>query len=216
MPSRRSTSPSASPSGAGSRDEHVLGALDERHLAAEAANGLRHLDADRPAAEHEQPPRDGLHAGRLAVGPDALELAQARDRRHDRVGAGRDDDVLGGVAHAVDLDDADPGEPAAAAQQVDAAAREPALLARVGVVRDHEVAPGERRLDVDLRARRRLVRAPCTASPGRSSVFDGMHAQYEHSPPTSSRSTSATRRPPSASAPAQCSPGEPPPSTITS
>ena len=39
-------------------------------------------------------------------------------------------------------------------------------------------------------------RAPCTASPGRSSVFDGMHAQYEHSPPTSSRSTSATRSPP--------------------
>jgi hypothetical protein len=32
-------------------------------------------------------------------------------------------------------------------------------------------------------------RAPCTASPGRSSVLDGMHAQYEHSPPTSSRST---------------------------
>ena len=59
-------------------------------------------------------------------------------------------------------------------------------------------------------------RAACTASPGRSSVFDGMHAQYEHSPPTSSRSTSATRRPPSASAPAQCSPGEPPPMTITS
>ena len=28
-----------------------------------------------------------------------------------------------------------------------------------------------------------------------------MHAQYEHSPPTSSRSTTATRRPPSASAP---------------
>ena len=59
-------------------------------------------------------------------------------------------------------------------------------------------------------------RAPCTASPGRSSVLDGMHAQYEHSPPTSSRSTTATRRPPSASAPAQCSLGEPPPITITS
>src|SRR5215471_5191421 len=58
--------------------------------------------------------------------------------------------------------------------------------------------------------------AACAASPGRSSVFDGTHAQYEHSPPTSSRSTSATRKPPSASAPAQCSPGEPPPITITS
>ena len=59
-------------------------------------------------------------------------------------------------------------------------------------------------------------RAAWTASPGRSSVFDGMQAKYEHSPPTSSRSTSATRRPPSANAPAQCSPGEPPPRTITS
>ena len=29
-------------------------------------------------------------------------------------------------------------------------------------------------------------RAWCTASPGRSSVLDGMQAQYEHSPPTSS------------------------------
>src|SRR5215475_13918151 len=58
--------------------------------------------------------------------------------------------------------------------------------------------------------------APCTASPGRSNVFDGIQAQYEHSPPTSSRSTTATRKPPSASAPAQCSPGAPPPRTITS
>ena len=56
----------------------------------------------------------------LAVGPDAVELAQARDRRDDRVGAVREDDVLGGVAHAVDLDHARPGEPAGAAQQVDA------------------------------------------------------------------------------------------------
>ena len=35
---------------------------------------------------------------------------------------------------------------------------QPALLPGVGVVRDHEVAPGERRLDVDLGARRRLAR----------------------------------------------------------
>jgi hypothetical protein len=59
-------------------------------------------------------------------------------------------------------------------------------------------------------------RAPCTASPGRSSDFDGMQAQYEHSPPTSSRSTTATRSPRAARAAAQCSPGAPPPKTITS
>jgi hypothetical protein len=59
-------------------------------------------------------------------------------------------------------------------------------------------------------------RASCTASPGGSSDLDGMQAQYEHSPPTSSRSTTVTRSPPSASAPAQCSPGEPAPRTMTS
>ena len=88
-----------------------------------------------------------------------VELAQARDGRHDRIRAGRHDDVPGGVAHAVDLDHARPGQPAGAAQQVDALARQPALLAGVGVVRDHEVAPGQRRLDVDLRGGRRLARA---------------------------------------------------------
>ena len=37
--------------------------------------------------------------------------------------------------HAVDLDHARPGEPPGAAQQVDALARQPALLPGVGVVR---------------------------------------------------------------------------------
>ena len=86
--------------------EHVLGPVDDRHLAAQPAHGLRHLDTDRPAAEDEQPPRDGLHGGHLAVGPDALELAQARDRRHDRIRAVRQHHVVGGVAHAVHLDHA--------------------------------------------------------------------------------------------------------------
>ena len=66
--------------------------------------------------------------------------------------------MVGGVAHAVDLDDARAGEPAGAAQQVDAVVGQPALLSGVGVVGDHEVAPGERRLDVDLGARGRLAR----------------------------------------------------------
>ena len=50
------------------------------------------------------------------------------------------------------------GEPARASQQVDAVVGQPALLAGVGVVGDHEVTPGEGRLDVDLGARRRLAR----------------------------------------------------------
>src|SRR6476620_8504170 len=50
------------------------------------------------------------------------------------------------------------GEPAGAAQEVDVVVRQPFLLAGVGVVGDHEVAPGERRLDVDFGARRRIAR----------------------------------------------------------
>ena len=88
----------------------MLRSFDDHHLAAEAANGLRHLDADRAAAQHEHAARDLLHAGHLAVRPDAFELAEAGDRRHDGVGAVRQDDVLGSVSHAVDLDHARPGE----------------------------------------------------------------------------------------------------------
>jgi hypothetical protein len=43
--------------------------------------------------------------------------------------------------------------------QVDGLAREPPLLAGVGVVRDHEVPVGQRRRHVDLRGRRGLERA---------------------------------------------------------
>ena len=64
----------------------------------------------------------------------------------------------GGVAHPADLDRARPGELAVAADQVDALARQPALLPGVGVVRDHEVAVSQRGLDVDLRVARRLLR----------------------------------------------------------
>ena len=134
-------------------------ALDENHLAAKATNRLRHLDADRPAAEHEKPAGDGLHARHLAVGPDALESLQARHGRDDRLGACRQDHVLGRVANAVDLDHAGSGQPAATAKQVDALLGEPPLLAGVGVVRNHKVAPGKRRRDVDLRGRRRVVGA---------------------------------------------------------
>jgi hypothetical protein len=53
----------------------MIGSLDEHNLRAEAADGLGHLHADGPAAEDEQPAWDGLYAGRLAVGPDPVELA---------------------------------------------------------------------------------------------------------------------------------------------
>jgi len=56
------------------------------------------------------------------------------------------------VAEAVDFHHAGAGQPARASQQVDAPARQPALLAGVGIVRHHEVPPGQRGLDVNLRA----------------------------------------------------------------
>ena len=145
--------------------EDVVHALDERDLAAEARDGLGHLDADRPAAEDEQAARDLLHPGRLAVGPQAVELAQAGDRREHRIRAGGQHDMLGGVARPVDLDDAGPGEPTGAAQDVDALTLRPALRTGVVVAADHEVAPGQRRGDIDRAGHRlggagRLARRP--------------------------------------------------------
>ena len=63
----------------------------------------------------------------------------------------------GGMPLAADLHHAGPGELASPPQQVDALARKPALLPLVGVVRDHEVTPGQRRGDVELCGGRRLA-----------------------------------------------------------
>src|SRR5439155_1306168 len=59
-------------------------------------------------------------------------------------------------------------------------------------------------------------RASASTSPGRSSPLLGMHAQYEHSPPRSSASTTAIRKPQSPHRPAMFSPAGPPPITTTS
>ena len=138
--------------------KHAVGALDQHRLAAQAPHDLRDLDARRPAAQHEQPARDGLHARRLAGAPDPLQVAQPGDRRHDRSRAGRHHDVLRGVPGAVDVHHAGARQPARAAQQVDAPVREPALLAGVGIVRHHEIPPGQRGRSIDPRGGRRLVR----------------------------------------------------------
>src|SRR5207253_10985033 len=65
-------------------------------------------------------------------------------------------------------------------------------------------------------ARVRARAASSSVSPERSSVFDGTHPQYGHSPPTSSRSTTANDRPPPCSSPAIASPATPPPRQTTS
>ncbi len=133
-------------------------ALDEGHLAAQPAHGLSHLDTDRPTADDQQAARDGLHAGHLAVGPDTVQLAQARDRRHDRIRAGRQHHMRRRVTPAVDLDHAGPAQAPGAADQVDALARQPGLLPGVGVVRDHEVAIGQRARDIHSRGGSHLPR----------------------------------------------------------
>ena len=93
-----------------------------------------------------------------AAAPHSLQVAQSRDGRDDRVGTVGQDDVIGRVAHSVDVDDTRTGQPAGAAQQVDLVLGQPAHLTGVGVVRDLEVTPCEHRLDVHLGTRGGFVR----------------------------------------------------------
>ena len=67
--------------------------------------------------------------------------------------------MLRGVAGTLDFDRTDAGQPARASQEVDAVVRQPALLAGVGVARDHEVPPRQGGLDIDLGARSGVARA---------------------------------------------------------
>jgi hypothetical protein len=62
----------------------------------------------------------------------------------------------------------------------------------------------------------RTAAASATAVAGRSSALLGMHAQYEHSPPTSSASTIAAVSPPRIARSATFSPVGPAPITTTS
>lgn len=87
-------------------------------------------------------------------------------------------------------------------------------LTGVGVARNHVIAPGKRRLDIDLGCCRRPVRTVHRLSRAQQS-FDG------RTPSRSTRQRPArTRRmrprPPSESAPAQYSSGAPPPMTSSS
>ena len=65
-------------------------------------------------------------------------------------------------------------------------------------------------------ARLRARPASASVSPERSSVFEGTQPQYGHSPPTNSRSTTASVSPLPRSRPAIASPATPPPRHTTS
>ena len=128
--------------------QQVVRPLHERDRRAQARHGLSHLHAHGPAAEHEQPLRHLCEGGDLAVGPDAVELVEARHRRHHRIRSGGDHHVVRGEHLLADLDAAGAREPGRPAQDLDALSGE--VLDLVGVVepRGHEVAPRERRLRV--------------------------------------------------------------------
>jgi hypothetical protein len=133
--------------------KQTIRTLDNHCLTTETSHNLRDLHARGAAAEHEEPARHRLHARGLAGTPHTFEVAEARDRRDDRIRSSCDDDVLRSVLNAIDGDDAPSRELARPSQQVDASVGQPLLLAGVGIVRHHEVPPGQRGLCIDLRAR---------------------------------------------------------------
>src|ERR1700722_15639871 len=65
--------------------EEMRGCLDQGNLTTQAAYGLGHLSANRPASEYQQAPRHGLHAGRLAVAPKPLHPGESRDRGNEGI-----------------------------------------------------------------------------------------------------------------------------------
>ena len=117
------------------REQPVRPLQDHDLLAAEPLERLGHLDADGAAAEHEQPPRDLLRAGRGPVVPGA-GLGQAGNGRDERAAAGGQHDGPGraqrpdGAVGGLDLDGPLPGQAAGAADELDALALQPAELAR--------------------------------------------------------------------------------------
>ena len=158
MPSARSASLSARPSGSASRGStrsapSTIDRLSPNRRTTWAARRRR------PAAQHEQPARNGLHARRPPRPPHPLEVDSPWTGGVDRLGRRsprRCAPRCGGRRRPRPR----PGPRAAgAAQQVDAVVSQPALLTGIGVVRNHEVAPRERRRDIDLGARPRLARA---------------------------------------------------------
>jgi hypothetical protein len=126
------------------RGRGAVHALDDRDLGAHPRDGLAELDADGTGAEDQQPAGHLPQAGRLAVGPDAVELAETRDRGDDRVRAGRDHDVAGEVGVVADDHASGAVEASRAAHDRDPRAVRPRRLAGIVVVADHEVAPRER------------------------------------------------------------------------
>jgi hypothetical protein len=69
--------------------QQALGGLDQRDRRAERAVGLRHLDPNHSAAEHDQAAGDSARGRDFAVGP-RPGLGQPRDRGHRGSAADRE------------------------------------------------------------------------------------------------------------------------------
>ena len=106
--------------------------------------------------------------------------------------------MFGGVFRAGHLDDAYSRESARSTQQVDAVRRKPPLLPGVGIVRHHEIPPGERSRDVHLGVRTcvpsTLHRLPWTqqrlrrnARPVRALAADQFSLHHGHVQPSRSQ-----------------------------
>ena len=176
-------------------------ALHERHLSAQAAHGLGQLDPDGPPPSTRRRLGTAVHRRHLAVGPDAVQVPQPGDRCTTRRDPVATTTCVAVLADAVHLDHARAGQAAGPLSRSMPLPCEPGLLPGVGVPRDHEVAPGERLLDVDLMRSPRPLARRWTASPGGAGSWRGCNAQYEHTPPDQLPLNSPRPcRPPSASA----------------
>jgi hypothetical protein len=129
--------------------QHVIAAFDERRRTTHPHHGLRHLHPHWAATQHQHPAGHLRHAGDVAAGPQSGQPAQAGDRRDERVGSRGQDDDGGGVGGAVDQPPGPAVEPAVTPDEIDACARGPRGRGGVVVGGDHDVAPRERRRDVD-------------------------------------------------------------------
>src|SRR5581483_9957291 len=99
------------------------GHFDDGDLAAEAAEHLRELDADRSAAEDQQRLRELVAVEKRRV-IDELRIRETFDRRHRGASAGRDHDVFASEDSSIDLDLIARDELRAAEDDVDAEAAE--------------------------------------------------------------------------------------------
>jgi hypothetical protein len=77
--------------------------VDDGRLAAQPGERLGHLAADRPAADDDQRLGHSLEIEEILVG-EVIDVGETGDRRHQRAGAGGDEDAFGGQRLRANLD----------------------------------------------------------------------------------------------------------------